>query len=375
MVKNHPDSERGNLWCHMGYSFRLAARVLLYAHFHRQDSTYHSICYISRGTLDGMRNSWILGKKVTEVPFQLKYSHKENEHVLIGESAREYILKEDANQESRIVEFLQDSWTFTRLLTFFCSMRVHQKQTASQWWLTEVCRSCWCWTSDGTHSYRFALLLGTDFLCCLKKPKTKTQVLMEFVDYQSQNVSSLTKERADETWVDISKLNGTEGQLMFYNLVMLGISTIPHCHAPYKQVFSCVRKNNTDQRASMCRHTLEALMVIKSKPGESHSREYSTDTHLKLWWWSNPNLENPTAGNTRQRHLKLWWWSNPNLRNPTAGNTQQTHTRSFDGDWIQTWRILQQGILDRQVEKIEISIVQISERHVTVLKKRNVDFL
>ena len=30
---------------HMGYSFRLAARVLLYASSQRQDSTYHSLCY------------------------------------------------------------------------------------------------------------------------------------------------------------------------------------------------------------------------------------------------------------------------------------------------------------------------------------------
>ena len=37
-------------WCHMGYSFRLAARVLLYAPSHRQDSTYH-------GALVGTRNS------------------------------------------------------------------------------------------------------------------------------------------------------------------------------------------------------------------------------------------------------------------------------------------------------------------------------
>ena len=33
--------------CHMGYSFWLAARVLLYAPPHRQDSTYHSLCYTS----------------------------------------------------------------------------------------------------------------------------------------------------------------------------------------------------------------------------------------------------------------------------------------------------------------------------------------
>ena len=44
--------------CHyIGYSFRLAARVLLYAPSHRQDSTYHSLCYTSRGALSGTRNS------------------------------------------------------------------------------------------------------------------------------------------------------------------------------------------------------------------------------------------------------------------------------------------------------------------------------
>ena len=42
---------------HISYSFRLAARVLLYASSHRQDSTYHGLCYTSRGALAGTRNS------------------------------------------------------------------------------------------------------------------------------------------------------------------------------------------------------------------------------------------------------------------------------------------------------------------------------
>ena len=42
---------------HIGYSYRLTARVLLYAPSHRQDNTYHSLCYASRGALAGMRNS------------------------------------------------------------------------------------------------------------------------------------------------------------------------------------------------------------------------------------------------------------------------------------------------------------------------------
>ena len=41
----------------MGYSFQLTARVILYAPSHREDSTYHSLCYTSRGALAGMKNN------------------------------------------------------------------------------------------------------------------------------------------------------------------------------------------------------------------------------------------------------------------------------------------------------------------------------
>ena len=43
--------------CHIGYSYRLTARVLLYAPSHRQENTYHSLCYTSCGALAGTRNS------------------------------------------------------------------------------------------------------------------------------------------------------------------------------------------------------------------------------------------------------------------------------------------------------------------------------
>ena len=44
---------------HIGYSFRLAARVLLYGPSHKQDNTYHGLCYTSRGALVGTTNSSI----------------------------------------------------------------------------------------------------------------------------------------------------------------------------------------------------------------------------------------------------------------------------------------------------------------------------
>ena len=54
---------------HMGCSFRLTARVLLYTPSHRQDSTYHSLCYISRGVFAGVPNSFI-----TSLQLMVKYT-------------------------------------------------------------------------------------------------------------------------------------------------------------------------------------------------------------------------------------------------------------------------------------------------------------
>ena len=57
MVKDHSDSEKGNPLLPHRLLFLLPASVLLYAPSHRQDSTYHGLCYTSRGALAGTRNS------------------------------------------------------------------------------------------------------------------------------------------------------------------------------------------------------------------------------------------------------------------------------------------------------------------------------
>ena len=44
---------------HIGYSFRLAARVLLYAPFHRQDSTYHGLIPVVVHWLEREIAQWV----------------------------------------------------------------------------------------------------------------------------------------------------------------------------------------------------------------------------------------------------------------------------------------------------------------------------
>ena len=58
MVKDHLDSERGNLPQPVHGLLRLAAKDILYTPSHRQDSVYHNLCFqTSHGALAGTRDS------------------------------------------------------------------------------------------------------------------------------------------------------------------------------------------------------------------------------------------------------------------------------------------------------------------------------
>ena len=57
MVKEHSDSERGKPLSPHGLLFRITARLILYASSHRQDNTYHGLCYINLVALAGTENS------------------------------------------------------------------------------------------------------------------------------------------------------------------------------------------------------------------------------------------------------------------------------------------------------------------------------
>ena len=56
MVKDHSDSERGNLLPPHRLLFPNSSKGSFICTTHRQDSTYHGLCHTSRGALAGMRN-------------------------------------------------------------------------------------------------------------------------------------------------------------------------------------------------------------------------------------------------------------------------------------------------------------------------------
>ena len=53
MIKDHSDSEKGNPLLPHRLLLSINSKVFLYAPSHRQDNTYHGLCYTSRGALAG----------------------------------------------------------------------------------------------------------------------------------------------------------------------------------------------------------------------------------------------------------------------------------------------------------------------------------
>ena len=71
MVKDHSDSETNNLLPPHGLLY-LIIKVILYAPSHRQDSTYHGLCYTSNGALAGMRIS-SMGPPIIKHEFHVRW--------------------------------------------------------------------------------------------------------------------------------------------------------------------------------------------------------------------------------------------------------------------------------------------------------------
>ena len=97
MVKDHSETR-----CrHMGYSFRLTARVLLYAPSHRQDSTYHGLCCTSCWST-GRNEKYINGSTMKD----RSYDPSHRERMLITElhlapCVMMYVLNTDTDFNTR----------------------------------------------------------------------------------------------------------------------------------------------------------------------------------------------------------------------------------------------------------------------------------
>ena len=96
-------------------------------------------------------------------------------------------------------------------------------------------------------------------------------VMDQFSLYQSTDISECIKPRLDETWSAIGHITDEDGSKPLKELpsMMVGLLVIAHSRALtlWEFLFLTVRKNRTDQAASLADETLEAMLVLKSQTG------------------------------------------------------------------------------------------------------------
>ena len=197
-------------------------------------------------------------KKVQDVEFHLRYN-QDNKDLLIGDAARQFL-------EERIKHNLRDS----RIQDFYEAVRKYVEAVCSYLLkklpfgdlllkhaaIVDPAEQLTADVSDLTY-------FVNRFPCLLPSGAQTDHVAEQFAEYQILDLTGYIKERVDATCIAISLKEPSLKQLAH---VMLGICTIPHSSAACERVFSCVRKNSTDQRASLSQDTMESLLVLKSQP-------------------------------------------------------------------------------------------------------------
>ena len=169
---------------HIGYSYRLAARDLLYAPSHRQDNTYHSLYYTSCGALAETRNSsmgplhegsirrptapWANALPLSYVPLQRSMKHtEETRSGTHGTTAQSWIMYVDYIHDFHNLEcaiHTNDIDLFLHGLTpiinlFFATNHINYSRWLSQFQLD-------LFNIDSTHSGLHDILSQGTFTVC-----------------------------------------------------------------------------------------------------------------------------------------------------------------------------------------------------------------
>ena len=222
-----------------------------------------------------VKPSAMISKSVDEVSYKLSYNVKANSDLIIGEDATKFIADKDQNclKPRRIEEFFEGVVTYFQTLCDYLMVKLPLNDpllAAAE--VVDVELQSSSKLSD-IHFFmdRYPCLIST----------TKDIILEQFSEYQFTDISSCKSDRIDLTWSNIGNMKDLDGSFKFkeLSLFMLGILTIPHSSAHCERIFSCVRKNRTEQRSCLGDDTLEALLVIKST--ESVDLSNKTLDHIK----------------------------------------------------------------------------------------------
>jgi len=126
-------------------------------------------------------------------------------------------------------------------------------------------------TSASTENLRYFV---NKFPALIPPSATVDSIIEQFTLYQSTDLRDCENvhSHVDQWWVEIGRKHQ---QLQFLSQVMCGILCLPHSSAHCERIFSTVRKNKTDQRASLSEDTLDSLLVVKHQSERSKEREFT----------------------------------------------------------------------------------------------------
>ena len=220
-------------------------------------------------------------KNIYKVEHHRRSVQKDREDLMIGEQTKVYLESaKDKLNKSVITTFFQDVRTFySSSLAYIFEKLPMQEDALEHAEVLDVDRRIKSKFSSIRYWHqRFK---------CLSKGINLEDLEIEFNKFQVDNLSGLdTSIRIDVLWQKISQVKDMFGnaKYLLLGMFMKSLCALPHSNADSERVFSLLRKNKTESRASMSRKLLNDLIVHKMRmqaAGESCCSFQLSDTILR----------------------------------------------------------------------------------------------
>ncbi|GFS19858.1 retrovirus-related Pol polyprotein from type-1 retrotransposable element R2 [Elysia marginata] len=228
--------------------------------------------------------SIVSSKDLYAIEHDKRKNQKDREELSIGEKTRAYLESSKGHglSNTAITNFYEDVRAFySKSLTYMFSKLPMQKEELRKANVLNVAQRARSKYED----IRFWL----NRFPCLSRNIDIDKLQTEFAKFQVDALTGLDlEERVDKLWGKIAMIRCADSDPKYARLssVMLGLLAIPHSNADAERVFSLVRKNKTEARASMSRQLLSDIIILKASMLANemvcHTFELSKDVLLKL---------------------------------------------------------------------------------------------
>ena len=216
---------------------------------------------------------------------QRRSKQKDREDLQIGEDARSYLEKMRGNglSNTAITHFYEDVRAFySSSVAYVFSKMPLQRDALEHAEVLDI-------SLRGKKSF-VGIRFWTSTFKCLRPTGGLDELETEFCKYQvDPEIAEFDREeRVDVLWGKIASLKSDTGELKYPLLssIMKSLCALPHSNADSERVFSLIRKNKTECRASMLREMLNDLTVVKmsliSRGEVCHSQKFSPDFLTKV---------------------------------------------------------------------------------------------